>query len=356
MVGCVIMKARRVLGEGYHRRFGGPHAEIEALRACPRTPHGATVYVSLEPCCSHGKTPPCVDALIDAGVARVVVGLADPSPAVSGRGIRRLRDAGIRVETDVLADQAAELIAPFLTWVCLRRPYVIAKWAQSLDGKLATRTGHSQWISGDASRRRVHRLRARVDAILVGAETAKIDDPMLTARAVPIRRRALRVVLDGRLQIAERCQLVGTAREIPTLVFTSADKLKTLKAKRLQNQGVEILPCRLQRGHLSLAMCLRELAKREVTNLLVEGGPTTLTSFLEAGFVDEARVFTAPKLIGGRNAPSVWAGQGAIRVEAALTPRVARIQRCGPDIVHYLRFINPQRILKAGQARETTQS
>jgi diaminohydroxyphosphoribosylaminopyrimidine deaminase/5-amino-6-(5-phosphoribosylamino)uracil reductase len=345
MVGCVIVKARQVLGEGYHRRFGGPHAEIEALRACPRDPRGATVYVSLEPCCSHGKTPPCVDALSDAGIARVVVGLTDPSPAVNGRGIKRLRDAGIKVEANVLPDQAAELIAPFLTRVCLGRPYVIAKWAQSLDGKLATRMGHSQWISSDASRRRVHRLRARVDAILVGVGTAKIDDPMLTAREVPIRRRALRVVLDGRLRIPERCRLVHTASEIPTLLFTGASKVGTSKAERLQNQGVEILPCRLHRRRLSLAMCLRELAKREVTNVLVEGGPTVLTSFFEAGLVDEAHVFTAPKLIGGESAPSAWAGRGAIRVNAAATPRVVRIQRCGPDIIHHLRFTDPRQLV-----------
>ncbi|GAF88580.1 unnamed protein product, partial [marine sediment metagenome] len=184
MVGCVIVRNRRSIGEGYHRRFGGPHAEIEALLACTRDPQGATVYVSLEPCCHHGKTPPCTDALIAARVARVVVAARDPNPVVRGRGIRRLRTAGIDVETGVLEGEAAEVLAPYATRVRLYRPFVIAKWAQSLDGKLATRTGHSQWISCEASRRRVHRLRARVDAILVGCGTVLADDPLLTARGV----------------------------------------------------------------------------------------------------------------------------------------------------------------------------
>ena len=342
MVGCVITKAGRTVGEGYHHRFGDPHAEIEALRACSLDPRGATVYVSLEPCCHQGKTPPCADALIDAGVARVVVGLIDPGPHVSGRGLKRLRAAGIKVETGVLADRAAELAAPFLTRVCLGRPYVIAKWAQSLDGKLATRAGHSQWISSEVSRRRVHKLRARVDAILAGAGTVKADDPMLTARDVPIRRRAMRVVLDGRLRISEKCQIVGTASEIPTIVFTTADKAKGPKAGRLRKKGVEIIVGRLRRGRLALEACLGELSKRDVTNLLVEGGPTVLTSFFEAGLVDEAVVFTAPKLIGGRDAPTALGGRGSTRVEAAIVPRVVRTQRSGPDVIHHLRFTDPR--------------
>lgn len=346
MVGCVIVRGGQIIGEGYHHRFGGPHAEIEALNACTTNPREATVYVSLEPCCHQGKTSPCVDALIDARVARVMVGLRDPSPSVRGRGIQRLQAAGIGVETGMLANRAAELIAPFISRVCVDRPYVIAKWAQSLDGKLATSAGHSQWISSEASRRRVHRLRARVDAVLVGSGTVKADDPLLTARGVRLRRRATRVVLDRRLRIPERCQLVGTAGEIPTLVFTTAEKSKTPKAERLRKRGVEILFWRLRRGHLALDACLSELARHDVTNLLVEGGPTILTSFLEAGLVDEALVFTAPTLIGGQDAPTALGGPGSARVEAAIIPRVIRTQRCGPDIVHHLRFTDPRQLVK----------
>ena len=351
MVGCVIVRKGRVIGEGYHRRFGGPHAEVEALRACATSPRGATVYVSLEPCCHHGKTPPCTDALIDARAARVVVGLRDPSPLVGGRGIRQIRAAGVTVETGVLGAEAAELVAPFLTRVCHGRPYVIAKWAQSLDGKLATRTGHSQWISGEASRRQVHRLRARVDAILVGSGTVKTDDPRLTAREVPIRRRAVRIVLDRRLRIPPKCQLVDTARDIPTLVMTSPSGTKTPKAHRLMSKSVEVISGRVRRGRLALAACLEALAERDVTNLLIEGGPTILTAFLEEGLVDEAYVFTSPRLIGGSGAPSVWGGRGARRVDAAVQPRSIETRRSGTDILHRLRFTAPPRFVDARKRR-----
>jgi diaminohydroxyphosphoribosylaminopyrimidine deaminase/5-amino-6-(5-phosphoribosylamino)uracil reductase len=341
MVGCVVVRGGRLIGEGYHRRFGGPHAEIEALGRCFGNPRGATVYVSLEPCCHHGKTPPCTDALIAARVARVVVGTRDPNPVVRGRGVRRLRDAGIVVETGILEQEAAELVAPYITRVRLGRPYVIAKWAQSLDGRLATRTGHSQWISCPRSRRRAHRLRARVDAILVGSGTLLADDPLLTARDVPLLRRALRVVLDGRLRTPQSCQIVDTANVHPTLVFTTAAHAGTRKADRLRRRGVEVAACRSRRGRLSVGDCLRKLADRDVTNLLVEGGPTILSALLEAGLVDEAYVFTAPILIGGDGAPGILPGRGAARVDVAVKPRSLRTQRLGTDILYRMRFTEP---------------
>jgi len=341
MVGCVIVRAGRVIGEGYHRRFGGPHAEIEALRACTRDPQGATVYVSLEPCCHHGKTPPCTDALIAARVARVVVAARDPNQVVRGRGIRRLRAAGIDVETGVLEGEAAEVLAPYATRVRLGRPFVIAKWAQSLDGKLATRTGHSQWISCETSRCRVHRLRARVDAILVGCGTVLADDPLLTARGVPIRRRALRVVLDGQLRIREKCQILDTCSDVSTLVMTTSGRVSTRKADRLRRSGVEVVACRSRGGRLQLDDCLRTLAAREVTNLLVEGGPTVLTSLLEAGLVDEAFVFVSPMLVGGRTAPGALGGAGAAKIAAAMSPRSVRTQRSGTDVLYRMRFTKP---------------
>jgi len=188
MVGCVLVRRGQVISEGYHRRFGGPHAEIAALQACQENPRGATVYVSLEPCCHQGKTPPCTEALIEAEVKRVVVAVSDPNPAVAGRGIRRLRAARLAVQTGVLAEEAGELLAPYSTRMKLGRPYVIAKWAQSLDARLATDTGDSRWISCEHSRRMVHRLRSRVDAVLVGSGTVQADDPQLTARDVSLRR------------------------------------------------------------------------------------------------------------------------------------------------------------------------
>ena len=338
MVGCVITRRGRIIGEGYHHRFGGPHAEIEALRACTVSPRGATVYVSLEPCCHQGKTPPCTDALIEAGVARVVTTLKDPNATVDGRGIRRLRSAGVSVETGLLAEESAEVLAPFLTRTRLGRPYVIAKWAQSLDGKLATRTGHSQWISGEPSRRCVHGLRARVDAVLVGSGTVLSDDPMLTARDVPLRRRATRVVLDGRLRIPDKCQLVDTAGEIPTLVFTTRAEARTTTAGHLTRKGVEIAAVRSRRGRLVINDCLKTLCERGMTNVLVEGGPTILTAFFNTYAVDEAMVFTAPILIGGADTPGPLLGCGAPRVDEALKPRAVTTRRYGLDILHHLRL------------------
>ncbi len=338
MVGCVIVRNGRVIGEGYHRRFGGPHGEIEALQACRRSPRGATVYLSLEPCCHHGKTPPCTDALIEARVAGVVVAMRDPNRVLRSGGIQRLRAAGIAVETGVLKREAAELLAPYLTRIRLARPFVIAKWAQSVNGKLATHTGHSQWISCDASRRRVHRLRARVDAILVGSGTILADDPLLTARGVSIRRQALRVVLDGRLRIPEKCQLAVTARAVPTLVMTTAVRAQSRKAEHLRRKGVEVIACRAPNGRLAPNDWLRKLAQRDVTNLLVEGGPTILTALLDARLVDEAFIFTAPMLIGGRSAPGALGGRGAARIEAAIRPRSIRTQRSGTDILYRMRL------------------
>ena len=334
LVGCVIARNGRVLGEGYHRRFGGPHAEIAALRSCCDSPRGATVYVSLEPCCHQGKTPPCTDALIRAGVKRVVVAVRDPHPAVAGRGIKRLRAAGISVRCGVGAEPAAEMLAPYLTRLALGRPYVIAKWAQSLDGALVVERGQSQWISCEASRRRVHCLRARVDAILAGSGTVRADNPMLTARDVPIRRQAVRVVVDGRLRLSPRCRLAATATTVPTLVFTGTSSVRTPKAERLRERGVEVIACRARRGRLVLEDCLRELARRDVTNLLVEGGPTLLRSFFQAALVDEAQVFVAPRLIGGQAEVSVI---DALRV---MIIRGIHTRKSGTDILYRIRFAN----------------
>ena len=346
MVGCVITRGEKIIGEGYHRRFGGPHAEVEALRSCSSPPEGATVYVSLEPCSHYGKTPPCADALIAAKVARVVVGLRDPSPEVDGRGIRRLCRAGITVDSGVEQAAAAELIAPFLTRILRNRPYVIAKWAQSLDGKLATRTGHSQWISGEESRRLVHKLRARVDAVLVGSGTVKRDDPLLTARGVRVLRTARRAVLDGRLRTPNQCQLIDTANEIPTLVITGADSAASPKAQRLRNRGVEVVACRRRRGHLDLSAGLAKLAAMGVTNLLLEGGPTLLTAFIEARLVDEAYIFTAPKLIGGRDAPTAYGGTGAAQINDSPAIHLTQTRRLGDDVLHRLRLTDPLDVIQ----------
>ncbi len=343
MVGCVIVRRNRVIGEGYHRRFGGPHAELNALRACTSNPRGATLYVTLEPCCHVGKTPPCTKALWDAGIARVVVAMRDPNKLVDGGGIRALSSAGIVVETGVLADEASELLAPYLTRTQLGRPYVIAKWAQSLNGKLATASGDSRWISCEKSRRMVHRLRARVDAILVGAQTVVCDDPELTARDVSFRRIASRIVLDGRLRISLNRRIVATATDVPTVVMTSVRMAKSPKAARLRRKGVEVLGLPTRAGRLSLQKGLSILSKRDVTNLLVEGGATVISSLLSAGLIDEALVFTAPILIGGAQAPNVSGHAGRKLLAEALSPRSVETRRVGRDMLHRLRFTEPPR-------------
>lgn len=340
MVGCVIVRGGKIIGEGYHRRFGGPHAEIEALRSASTSPRGATVYVSLEPCCHQGKTPPCSTALIEAGVGRVVAAIRDPSPPVCGKGLRALRRAGVRVEVGVLADEAVALIAPFATRIRLDRPYVIGKWAQSLDGKLAGARGESKWISCSASRRRVHRLRARVDAVLVGSGTVLSDDPALTARDVPLRRRAMRVVLDGRLRTPLRCQLVDTADDLSVLIFTTATAARSTKASRLRAAGVEVVPCRTRNGRLSIAACLSALARRDVTNVLVEGGAAVLTAFLEAKLLDEAWVFTAPILIGG-TASAVLGNRRPRSLGTIEHPLHVTACSSGTDVFHRMNLTPP---------------
>ncbi len=327
MVGCVVARRGKVLGEGFHRRFGGPHAEIVAIRACKQSVRGATLYVTLEPCCHEGKTPPCVDALIDAGVSRVVVGVRDPNPLVAGRSLRKLRRVGIKVDLGVEKQGAAELIAPFATVQTLRRPFIIAKWAEGLDGQLVTPRGVSPWISCETSRKFVHRLRARVDGILVGSETIRIDDPQLTARGVAIRRIATRVVVDSRLRIAPGSKLVATALDVPTIVFTTAECAVSRRAKTLAGKGVEVFAVRERKGGLCLSGVMRNLAKRGMTNVLVEGGPTILNAFLKKKIVDEAIVFVAPKLVG----PKALCGDGG-RVATGFRRDTGEVFRSGVDL------------------------
>jgi diaminohydroxyphosphoribosylaminopyrimidine deaminase/5-amino-6-(5-phosphoribosylamino)uracil reductase len=351
MVGCVLVRNGRIIGQGYHRRFGGAHAEVEALRACGVSPRGAAAYVTLEPCCAHEgkKTPPCVDALMTAGVSRVVVGSLDPNPKVHGRGVRQLRRAGIAV--CVLGDTgASELIAPFKRFAVDHRPYVIAKWAQSLDGKLASSTGDSRWISCPESRTRVHELRARVDAVLVGIGTVLRDDPLLTARGVRIRRTAARIVLDAGLRIPTSSQLVRTATESPVWVYTTRLNARSPAADDLRKFGVEVIECRAassrstpgtargERPFLSLQELLRMLHRRNVTNLLVEGGPTLLSAFLGSGLVDETHIYVAPILIGNHHSPGALDSRQTTSLSQAMTARRAHVTRSGSDTLFRLRF------------------
>lgn len=313
MVGCVIARNGVPVGEGYHRRFGGPHAEINALNACPSgAARGATAYVTLEPCRHFGKTPPCVGALLAAGVSRVIAATRDPNP-VSAGGLEELRRAGVEVACGLLEDEARSLLAPFIKLVTESRPWVILKWAQSLDGRIATREGDSRWISDEAARAHAHRVRGRMDGILVGAETALRDDPLLTCRSGRPRRIATRIVLDSRLRLSLTSQLVQTAQVAPTLLFCGPDA-PIRRERRLTDAGCRVKRVPHSSKGLSLTGVLNALGAARMTNLLVEGGGATLGRFLDAGLADEAHIYVAPLLLGGERAISALRGDGVATV------------------------------------------
>lgn len=329
MVGAVLVdESLSLLGEGFHQRFGEPHAELVAIadaikRRRRKKLQDATLFVSLEPCCHFGKTPPCTQAILAAGIRKVVVGRTDPFPQVAGGGIAELRAAGVEVEVGVLEAEAKQLTSPFGKRVTTGLPWVIAKWAMSWDGKIATGSGDSKWISNEASRAVVHQLRGRMDAILIGAETARRDDPLLTARpAGP--RVATRVVLDSIASLRTDSQLVQTANKTPLLILAGPDA-PTDNVSRLRAAGAEVCVLGVEADQSTapatakdlkkirpvepLAV-LAELGRRGMTNVLIEGGAAILGAFADLDLIDEVQVFIGSKLIGGQTAPGPVGGQG----------------------------------------------
>lgn len=306
-VGCVIVREGRVVGRGWTQPGGRPHAETEALAQAGELARGATAYVTLEPCSHHGKTPPCADALLKAGIVRVVMALEDPDPRVSGRGAARLRAAGLEVTSGVLAAEAADLNAGFLSRIQRGRPLVTLKLATSLDGRIATRSGESQWITGDEARGHAHRLRAEHDAILIGVGTALADDPSLTCRLPGLEERSpVRVVLDSRLRLPLASQLVSGARQTPTWVVTCAGA----DSEALRAQGVELIGVRPEEGaggRPGPLAVLEALGERGLTRVLVEGGGEVAASFLRLGLVDVLVWFRAPLVLGGDGKAAVAA-------------------------------------------------
>ncbi len=320
MVGAVVVREGRLEAVGRHARFGGPHAEIDALTAAGEQARGATLYVTLEPCCHHGKTPPCIDAILRAGVSRVVAAHRDPFPRVDGGGLARLREAGLTVTVGVEADAAVALNAPYLKRVLTGRPYVVAKWAMTLDGKTAVASGDSRWISSAGSRAFVHATRGRMDAVVVGIGTAIADDPQLTARpAGP--RTPTRIVLDGEARLPLTSVLARTARETPTLVAVT-DRAPGDRRAKLQAIGVEVLGFEGS-PRVPIGPLLDELGSRGMTNILIEGGGEAMGAFLDAGEVDEVDAFIAPVLEGGDHPRTPIRGAGrSLMSEAARLDRV----------------------------------
>jgi diaminohydroxyphosphoribosylaminopyrimidine deaminase/5-amino-6-(5-phosphoribosylamino)uracil reductase len=330
-VGAIVLNpAGELAGSGWHQRFGGPHAEIHALQAAGEQARGGTLIVTLEPCSHFGKTPPCVQAVIAAGIRRVIVGCQDPAPHVNGQGIATLRAAGIEVEVGCCGRAAQQLIAPFAQLLLEQRPFMIGKWAMTLDGRIAARTGHSQWISNEQSRSLVHQLRGRVDGILVGIGTALADDPLLTPRPAG-QRTPLRIVLDSKAQLPLQSQLVRTVGTTPVLLF-HAPAAPPERVAALQGMGVVTCPVPTSsQGQLSWQEILAELGRRRLTNLLVEGGARILGSLWDERLLDEVHVFVAPKLVGGALAPGPVGGTGLPSVPAGTVLEDPVWQQLGSD-------------------------
>ena len=311
-VGAVIVKDNRVIGKGWHKKFGGPHAEINALEDCRKSgidPRGAAIYVTLEPCSHYGKTGPCTQAIISAGLAKVFVAMIDPSEHAGGKGIEQLRNAGIEVKTGICEAEARLLNAPFVKYASTGRCWVTLKWAQSIDGKLAITgqlSSESGWISGEQSREDVHKLRRRTGGILVGVNTVITDDPLLTARPGKGKKLA-RIVLDNHLRIPLDCKLIKTARKHPLLIYTREDSILANPeiAEKIAKKGAEVLTYQFTQGRSNLNFLLDELSKRGITHLLVEGGPKVLTSFLKEGLADEVVIYIAPRILGAQGSVEI---------------------------------------------------
>jgi diaminohydroxyphosphoribosylaminopyrimidine deaminase / 5-amino-6-(5-phosphoribosylamino)uracil reductase len=342
MVGAVLVKGGRILGRGWHRRAGGPHAEIEALRDAVRrghSPRGATLYVTLEPCCTRGRTPPCTAAIRTAGIARVVAGATDPNPRHRGRGFRLLRRAGIDVTSGVQADQCTRLNEAFNHWIVHRTPFVTVKAATTLDGKIATASGASKWITGEAARAHAMRLRAGADAILVGVNTVLADDPSLTVRGPRAEGRSSkgsprlrRITLDSRARTPVTAKVVtdGAAART-TIVVTKAAPGRRVAALA-KRARVWVAPAD-RAGRVNLRWLLRRLGREDVTHLLVEGGGEVNASFLLAGLAHRIAFYYAPKILGGREARKAVGGEGVRRLEEIVGLREVEWRRLGADLL-----------------------
>jgi diaminohydroxyphosphoribosylaminopyrimidine deaminase / 5-amino-6-(5-phosphoribosylamino)uracil reductase len=339
LVGAVIVKGGRTIGEGHHTAAGRPHAEREALAACSEDPAGATMYVSLEPCAHRGRTPPCTEAILEAGIARVVVASDDPSAKACGRGLGILRDEGVQVDVcNGEASRAARLInQPFRKHVKTGRPLVVWKAAMTLDGKVATPRGDSKWISNDASRARAHRWRAECDAVAVGIGTAVSDDPQLTARIEGVYRQPRRVVFDAEARLPLSSALVQSARDTPVTVICSRAASRT-SVTALDAAGVEVLRVRGDTEPARVAAGLSELGEQDVQSVLLEGGPHLAGAFFDAGEIDEARVFMAPLLAGGYRARGPLDGQGVELIGQARKALSSTVEQIDEDVLVSARF------------------
>jgi diaminohydroxyphosphoribosylaminopyrimidine deaminase / 5-amino-6-(5-phosphoribosylamino)uracil reductase len=332
MVGAVIVKGRTVVGKGYHRRAGLPHAEVNAIHDANENGAGGTLYINLEPCTHFGRTPPCVDQVIRAGIRKVVVAMLDPNPEVNGKGVEALKKAGIDVKVGLLEDEARRLNEAFAVYMEKKRPFLIMKAAVSLDGKIATKTCDSKWISNEDSRKFVNRLRSVMDGVMVGINTVISDNPLLIPKVPKPKKYPVRIILDSKLRIPLACDIVKTSDKYKTLVFASEDS-RVDKEMKLKSLGVEIVRVpKDENGRVSLNHVCEELFRREMMNVLVEGGGEVNGGLLKAGLLDKILLFYAPILIGGKGALNLIGGKGVDFLKDAYRVDLSAVKRFRDDI------------------------
>lgn len=330
MVGALLVREGEIIGEGFHRKYGAPHAEQEAFDACSLSAEGADLYVTLEPCCHHGKRPPCTDRILKSGVRRVIIGSLDPNPLVGGRGAEILRQNGIEVVIGVLEEECRKLNEVFFHFIRHQRPYVVLKYAMSMDGKIACASGLSRWITGEKARERVHEDRNRFAAIMVGIGTVLLDDPLLTCR-IPGGRNPLRIICDSSLRLPLDSQILRSAREVPTLLATCCTDEKKLRP--YLDSGIEVIRSLPVDGRVDLPFLMEELGKRNIDSLLLEGGSELHWAALQSGIVQKIQTYIAPKILGGREAKSPVGGIGVPTPDAAFHLSPAQITVLGEDIL-----------------------
>lgn len=328
LVGAVVVKNGRVIGEGYHRKYGELHAERNALAACTEDPAGATLYVTLEPCCHYGKTPPCTEIIIEKKIAKVVIGSRDPNPKVAGKGARILREHGIEVVEDYMREACDALNPVFFHYITTKTPYVVLKFAMTLDGKIATRTGASKWITGEAARNHVHQLRGRYAGILAGIGTVLADDPMLNCR-IDGAHQPLRIILDSHLRIPMGSRLVRSAKEYPLLIVcneSARDREEgASRIQKLEEAGAKVWTLPEKNGHPDLNVLMQRLGEEKIDSVLIEGGGTVNEAALKAHIVHHVYAYIAPKIFGGEDAKTPVEGSGIRLPQECAKLRLAKI-------------------------------
>ena len=331
MVGAVLVKEGRIIGEGYHASAGADHAEVVALKAASSEAQGTTLYLNLEPCCHYGRTPPCTEAIIRAGIKKVVASTFDPNPLVAGKGVERLKAAGIEVEIGLFAEEAKRLNEAFFTFIAKGRPFVILKVAASLDGKIATNAGESRWITGEAARKKVHELRDEVDAVLVGIGTVLKDDPLLNVRLNREGTRdPLKVIVDSYARLPLEANVLKNPKKALVAVSSKAPKEQV---EALRRRGADVLLVEGTSHKVSLGRLMEELGKRGIVSVMIEGGSEINASAFQEGIVDKLILFYAPLLIGGKEAPSIVGGSGIEYLPQAIRLKDVRIERLGDDLL-----------------------